>query len=549
MLRRFHWIVLSSLLVLQLWALTAWAMLGMKRADHEPGEILVHWVSQPSTEAVTREMQRLSLSDERLPKIQSGVLQQAGVRSVERIAAINVERVLVPEGQALETVMAQLRTSPMVKSCELNYRRYAFAPLANGPNDYYYQHGDQWWLEAVQADRVWAEQVLPQGANVIVAIIDTGIMLSHPDLSGRLVAGKNFSRSSTADGNDDHGHGTHVAGIAAASTNNSIGIAGVASAPNIKLMPVKVLDTNGSGTDTNIANGVIWAANNGAKVLNLSLGGPNANDTLKDAIHYARNLGCLVVVAAGNEAVDDNGNLDNPVMYPAAYPDVVAVAACDKNGTRAYYSEFGSYVDIAAPGGIPSANSTSILSTYPSGSFTLPTYAYHAGTSMATPVVAGVAAMLFAQDLSRTPEQIENILITTAEKTGSNGYADGWNQYLGWGRVNCYKALTRQSTYAPRSSGRASYNYPNPFRPENETTYVVMPVVGGQTPTRVKLSIYDTIGHLVHSQDVSPAQATPGGVIAWDGRNDRGEAVVNGVYPYRLEIDGTVYTNKIVVSQ
>jgi subtilisin family serine protease len=167
---------------------------------------------------------------------------------------------------------------------------------------------------------------------------------------------------------------------------------------------------------------------------------------------------------------------------------------------------------------------------------------------MATPAVAGIAALLFAQNPARQPEEIENILATTADKTGSDAYANGWNPYQGWGRVNAYRALTLSSTYVPRSGGRASYNYPNPFRPAfGETTYVVVPLAAGQTAKSVNLKIYDSIGHLVRNQDVSAGQVYPGALISWNGRNDRGDAVANGVYPYRLEIDGTVYANKIAV--
>jgi subtilisin family serine protease len=279
------------------------------------------------------------------------------------------------------------------------------------------------------------------------------------------------------------------------------------------------------------------------------------------------------VAAAGNDALDDNGNTNNPVYYPAAYPSVVAVAACDLWGMRSYYSEFGNYVEVAAPGGsdagsqsvtevlsrtllsttlpgqdtwVNSASSSPAYIDYQPGTQQL--YGYDQGTSMATPVVAGIAALLFAQNPVRTPEEVENILATTADKTGSDPYTNGWNQYEGWGRVNAYRALTLSSTYVPRSGGHASYNYPNPFKSgSGEKTYVVVPLGAGQTAKSVNLKIYDSIGHLVRNLEPAPGQVYPGSLISWDGRNDRNEAVANGVYPYRLVIDGAVYANKIVV--
>ncbi len=544
-MRRWLWIcLLISLLCGWVDAARAQSMRNWSE-DYAPNEVLVRWVEKPASPDVAAEVQRLGLSDARLKNVQSAVIQDAGVKTAEPLSARGVERLSLPAGRSVPQVLAQLKNSPLVKYCEPNYRRYAFSPLSNGPNDTYYQSGDLWWLEAVQADKAWAGQLVPQGAPVIIAIIDTGIMLAHADLSARLVAGKDYVRVN-GNANDDHGHGTHAAGIAAASINNGLGIAGVAGASNVKLMPIKVLNSSGRGYDSDIIQGVYWAVDHGAKVINLSLGSPNTGDTFKDAVQYAHDKGCVVVAAAGNEAVDKAGNPDNPVMYPAAYNTVIAVAACDSVGVRAYYSEYGDYVDVAAPGGVPSAsNSTSMLSTYPNGG--AGAYAYLAGTSMAAPVVSGVAAMLLAQNPNRTPEEVENLMITTAEKTGRDVYGSGWNKYLGWGRVNCYKALTQASTFAPKTNGHASYNYPNPFQSEKEKTFIVVPMQAGQTSVGATLKIYDIIGHLVHSQEVAPAQVYPGSLLTWDGRNDRGEAVANGVYPYRLEINGTVYTNKIAV--
>jgi subtilisin family serine protease len=518
--------------------------------------VLVRWVPAPSDAEVSAEIKRLGLADTRLEAVRTALVSASGAAAAGVLPDLSAERLTLPPGAAAGDVMTRLKASPLVRYCEPNYIRSALAPMAGGPNDFYYARGDLWWLEAVQSDKVWADSRFSGGSAVVIAIVDTGIMLSHEDLSARLVGGVNYvTTGGTAD--DDHGHGTHAAGLAAAAAGNSLGSAGVGMAAGVKLMPVKVLDENGDGNDFAIAQGVVWAASHGARVINLSLGGSAAGQVLKDAMDFAHDRGCVVVAAAGNSALKGN-----PVIYPAAYASVIAVAACDTAGAHAYYSEHGDYVDISAPGGgisqiadkawamlstaLPGRGDVYTLdgtfgSGYVAGSGEL--YAYLQGTSMAAPVVSGAAAMLLAQDPGRTPEEVENLLTTTAEKTGRETYADGWNAYQGWGRVNVYKALTRESTFAPKASGRATYNYPNPFKPElGEATFLVIPT---DATAGAQVRIYDAVGNLVRSLELASAQA--GAVVAWDGRNDRGEAVANGVYPYRLTVGGKTYANKIAV--
>lgn len=475
-------------------------------------------------------------------------MQATGARTQDRIAALDVDRLAVASDSSFARVLSQLQASSAVVYAQPNYLRAALAPLANGPNDPYYQSGAQWWLEAVGADRVWVEDndLLPpaSGRLVVIAILDSGIMPTHQDLTGRLTSGRDFVVvGGTAA--DDEGHGTHVAGIAAAAANNGLGIAGAASHGDIRLMPVKVLDQNGVGSDYNIAQAIIWSADQGAKVLNLSFGSTSAGQVLENAIQYAVDRGCLVVASAGNDAVNTAGQYYNPEIFPAAYPRVVAVAACDSTGARAVYSEHHDYVDLAAPGGNDGPLSGMIISTFYNAA---DAYAYAYGTSMAAPMVSACAAMLWVQDPNRGPEDVLTLLTTTADKTGSLAAdADGWNRDLGWGRVNLYRALKRQEyTFKSAGGSRPSYNYPNPFRPSRgDRTFIVIPEADAGQSARVR--IYDALGALVRTLEVSGAAVYPGALIAWDGRNEARDLAANGVYPYILEIGGRRYVNKIVV--
>jgi subtilisin family serine protease len=568
-----------ALALLFLFAGAAQAKSKWFKTPYVPGEVLVRWADNPEAKTLAAEARRLGLATAETGALHTAMVRSLGATSRAQHAAFNVERLALPAGLTPEQAVLRLKASALVKYCEPNYIRHAFTVVTNGPNDPLYQNDQLWWYEAVQADRVWAQRasLLPASKVVIVAVVDSGVNLTHPDLQANLLPGLSQVVESgytpPAGGMDDNGHGTHVAGILGAIANNSAGIAGTGSAAVLKILPVKVLDDTGSGSDDDIAYGITWAVDQGAKVINMSLGGPQSGQILEDAVNYAHQHGCMVVAAAGNDALDDNGKVYNPAYYPAAYPSVIAVASCDKQGVRAYYSEYGSYVEVAAPGGSDGGSqslavvlSQTILSTalpgkdtwvnststspayidYQPGTAQL--YGYDQGTSMASPVVAGVAAMLIAQNPARTPEDVENILATTADKTGSDAYANGWNAYEGWGRVNAYRALSLSSTFVPLSSGHASYNYPNPFQPgTGQKTYVVVPLAAGQTAKSVNLKIYDSIGHLVRNQDLTSGDIYPGALVSWDGRNDRGEAVANGVYPYRLNMDGTVYTNKIAV--
>ncbi|OVE34508.1 alkaline serine protease [Priestia aryabhattai] len=275
------------------------------------------------------------------------------------------------------------------------------------PNDPFfpYQYGPQ----KVQAPDAW--DVTTSNGNIKIAIVDTGIQLNHPELSIKLWPGYNFVEGNLVP-NDGNGHGTHVAGIAAALTENGLGIAGMA--PSASLIPVRALDNSGNGLLSNIANAITYSTNAGAKVINLSLGSSQSSITLENAVNYAWNQGVVVIAAAGNEA-------SSTPTYPAAYQNVIAVASTDNNDQKSDFSNFGTWVDVSAPG-------STILSTY-IGSY----YAYLSGTSMAAPHVAGLAALLAAQ--GQTNLQIRNTIQSTCDVIPGTGV------YWTYGRINANRAV------------------------------------------------------------------------------------------------------------
>jgi subtilisin family serine protease len=273
------------------------------------------------------------------------------------------------------------------------------------------RYPEQWHLPSISAPQAW--DITTGSANVTIAVIDTGVDYNHQDLKDKCVAGYNFV-DRNRDPMDDHGHGTHVAGIAAASGDNSTGVAGVDW--EARIMPIKVLDAQGSGYDSDVAAAIRYAADNGARIINMSLGGASYSYTLAEAANYAYNKGVTMVAASGN-----NGS---NVSYPAACEHVIAVGALESDDTLAYFSNRGSALDLTAPG-------VSILSTVPGG------YGKMSGTSMASPVVAGCASLVLAAHPEYGPSQVERALKDGATDLGSPGFDTNY----GHGKVNASAAL------------------------------------------------------------------------------------------------------------
>lgn len=280
------------------------------------------------------------------------------------------------------------------------------------PNDMLFSEY-QWNLPIIETNRGWK---LSKGSNdVIVAVVDTGVDLSHPDLKGRLLKGYNVV-APDEEPIDDVGHGTHVAGIISANVNNGEGIAGMMWGG--KILPVKALDKSGSGTTYSVAQGIIWATDNGAKVINLSLGNYADAQFLHEAIKYAFDKDVVLVAATGNDNTERPG-------YPAAYPEVLSVSATDYNLQKASFSNYGDYVDVVAPG-------ESIASTYPDNQ-----YAALSGTSMASPHVAALAALIRSVNPDLKNTEVMDIIRSNVIDLGDPGH----DNLYGHGQIDVYAAL------------------------------------------------------------------------------------------------------------
>ena len=332
-----------------------------------------------------------------------GVLAPHGGKVLGRLGDLDVYVVQLPANASETAVAALLGHNPHIKFAEPDE---LFVPDVL-PNDTYY--GSEWHLQMVQAPAAWDFSL---GANVTVAILDTGVNSTHPDLQGKLVPGWNFydNNSNTA---DVYGHGTLVAGVVAALSSNAIGVTSIAW--NAKLMPIRISAPDGMASSSTIASGLNWAANNGARVANISYA-VHGSSTVQSAAQYMKNKGGLVVNSAGN-----SGTLDST---PAS-DTMISVSATGSSDTRASWSTWGPYVDVAAPG-------VGIWSTNNGGG-----YSSVSGTSFSSPLTAGVIALMISANPSLAPSQVERFLKSTAADLGTAGY----DQYYGYGRVNAASAV------------------------------------------------------------------------------------------------------------
>lgn len=351
---------------------------------------------------------------------------EAGVQSVGKGNKLGAEKFKVPKSKTVDQLVLELAQDPDVEYVEPNYVSQIVA------------QSTPWGVTKIQSDSAWAAGSGYDGSGVIVAVLDTGVRHTHEDLAANMWtnAGETAANGIDDDGNgyvddvrgwdcvyqdndpsDIHGHGTHVAGTIAA-VNNGVGVIGVA--PGAKIMAVKVLGDGGTGSHMAIAEGIIYAADNGAKVINMSLGSYSSSTTMANAINYAVGQGVTVIAAAGNDNTSS-------AHYPAAYSNVIAVAATDSNDAKASFSNYGAYIDVSAPG-------VSISSTYNSSDAT---YASMNGTSMATPHVAGAAAIILERFPGLTPFQVQQQL----QVTSLDNYSPGWDKYYGWGRINAWRGI------------------------------------------------------------------------------------------------------------
>lgn len=331
-------------------------------------------------------------------------LRKVNGRSAAHIKPLNVHVVELPVGADEVSAMRELRKNGSFKYVELDM---AVAPAATVTDPAY---GSSWALPKIQAPTAWDST---NGNGVTIAILDTGLDAVHPDLVANVVPGWNVydDNSNTADVN---GHGTWVAGVAAMVANNAKGSAGVAWGAEI--MPIRIADANAYAYWSTVAQGIYWAADNGAKVVNISYNGVSGSSTVQSAAQYLRGKGGVVIVAAGN-----SGGLENI----AANDSLLTVAATDQNDVRASFSSYGAYVDLSAPG-------VSLYTTTVGGGF-----ANASGTSFSSPVVAATAALMLSANAKLAPADVDRILKATARDLGTAGY----DQYYGSGRVNAASAV------------------------------------------------------------------------------------------------------------
>jgi subtilisin family serine protease len=368
-----------------------------------------------------------------------GWLRSAGFPAVRSIPGIGVFSVRTAPGVSVEESLGLLRQNGDVEAVRPDYR----VRLADVPNDAYFQSyqynlqnrgafidlgGGISFTTTAGADikAVPAWDVEKGGDELVIAVLDTGVDMTHPDLEAKIVSSGYDFANEDAEASDDHWHGTHVAGIVAAATGNSAGVAGVAW--NCRILPVKVVDASGEGYYSWIIDGIIWATDQGADVINLSLGGDVADPFLEDACTYAYDHGVVIAAAAGNDA--------GVVLYPAAYDDtVLAVAASDYNDAVASFSNFGPQVDVAAPG-------VWVLGPVPQtcvGPDELP-YVFASGTSAATPHVAGLAALIRSAKPGLSADDVMKIVRYTADDINAAAFA-GRDDHAGYGRINMQRAL------------------------------------------------------------------------------------------------------------
>jgi subtilisin family serine protease len=348
-------------------------------------------------------------------------IQQRGAIHQRTLHRSRVCVVAVKEEQT-DILLAELRADPDIEFAERDYIARACMTV----NDPYVISGSEWHLARIQALQAW--DMTAGASNVIIAVLDSGINTAHPDLAGRVLPGYDFVNNDS-DPTDDFGHGTAVAGTVIADGNNGIGVAGVAFGCSV--LPVKVMDATGAASHSTIAQGIEFAIQQGARIINLSLAGDWPSSTLQNAINDAWSNNVIVVAAAGN-----NGS--TVPQYPGACEHVLAVAASEPDDSRAWFSSYGAYVTLFAPG--DTIWTTQRDTNNPYGAWS--------GTSFSSPVVAGVAALLLSVQPLLSNTQVVQLLEQTADDLGSPGY----DSTFSYGRVNAFRAVSAvnpQLTNAP----------------------------------------------------------------------------------------------------
>ncbi len=407
----------------------------------------------------------------------SQILSEQGATEFDEIPQIRVKVIKVP-AHALEKVKAALAHNPHINFVENNN----FIEPMLMPNDPSFT--SEWHLTKISAPQAW--DISRGSAGVTIAILDSGVDPTHPDLAGKLVGGYNFMANNT-DTHDVYGHGTKVAGSAAAIDNNGIGVAGVAWESPI--MPLVVADSTGYATWSALASATTWAADRGVRVMNMSFASTSGSSTLQNAINYAWNKGALIFASAGNYST-------STPYFPASGQNVIAVSATTSTDSLASWSNYGNWVTMSAPG-------DSILTTTNGGG-----YGTVSGTSFSSPIAAAVAALVIGTNPSLTNVQVAQILKDNADDLGTASF----DPYFGYGRVNAYKSVVAASAATPAvdtTPPTASIVSPSTGATVSGTTSVNVSASDNVGVTKVQLYINgglfatDTTGPYSFSWDTS----------------------------------------------
>ena len=493
--------------------------------DAIPGQVLVRYKSGSKASA------------------QNQIFKSFGTRAKRRIDAIDVDILHVPPGESIDSFIEKLKTNPDIEFAEPNGIYRAFT----APNDTLYS--SQYYLQSDLLNVEAAWDITTGVSSIVVAVIDTGVLFTHPDLSANAWVNPSTSPTSglhgarmmidwneDGDGNDgdpnpakctgpeqtasddptddndpldscpgDY-HGTHVSGIIAATFNNSTGIAGIA--PNVRIMGVKTLNAYGKGSFDSIAQGIIYAVDHGASIINMSLGGEDNSSTVLSAVDYAMQKNVVVVAAAGTL-----GQSQTPpcaINYPAAISRVIAVGATNSSDQLAYFSCTGSQLDLVAPGvGIISLTAPATTSS-------------EDGTSFSAPMVSGVAALIRSLDPNMSVDNVTRAIDFTATDLGPGGY----DTNFGFGRLDAFKAVQAANNHTlftsnPGFSGE-TFPYPNPYNPTTgRPLTIALPSSLGSQGLEIK--IMNVGGETIK---------TLSGTNSWDGLNEDGNYVASGLYFY-----------------
>lgn len=370
--------------------LSAYMLLAAPLSSSVPGELLIVPAKNVSSAAI------------------NNLIREHGGKPIKELPKIKTHKAVF-SSEKLQTIEDALKKHPLVDSVERNIVGSGERTVPNDPG-----FPNQWHLPNIWAPAGWD---ITQGSSLIViAVIDSGVDAAHADLKANVIAGYNFLSSNTNTG-DVQGHGTAVAGAASAVGNSGVGIAGVCW--RCKIMPLVVLDSTNKGTVADVSEAIIYAADNGAHVINLSLAFTTSSVTLANAINYAWSKGLVIVAAAANY------NTNKP-YYPAANSNVLAVSATDRNNQKTSWSNYGNWIDVAAPG-------VDIYTTKRGGG-----YWWTYGTSLATPQVAALAALVWSVNPKLTNIEVANLIKANASDFG----APGFDSTYGWGRINVFKTLS-----------------------------------------------------------------------------------------------------------